>query len=223
MSRTGLLPAAAGRSRTVPLCTAFVTPRRIWCSCCRSHDPELARPPGLPPARFRLIPFRSPLLRESRLLSLPRGTEMFQFPRFPPRALCVHARVTPHDGCGVPPFGHPGIDARSAAPPGLSQPPTSFIGIRRQGIHRWLFIAWRTCKNARARYGVLKDRRGSEQEPRRRRPTGLEGAPSQRNRGGPTSPGAGFQARPRSRACLLSSRGRRVASGQQVAHHRLVG
>ena len=144
MSRTGLLPAAAGRSRTVPLCTAFVTPCRIWCSCCRSHDPELARPPGLPPARFRLIPFRSPLLRESRLLSLPRGTEMFQFPRFPPRALCVHARVTPHDGCGVPPFGHPGIDARSAAPPGLSQPPTSFIGIRRQGIHRWLFIAWRT-------------------------------------------------------------------------------
>ena len=28
------------------------------------------------------IPFRSPLLRESSFLSLPAGTEMFQFPAF---------------------------------------------------------------------------------------------------------------------------------------------
>jgi hypothetical protein len=68
---------------------------------------------------------------------------MFQFPRFPPLALCVQTRVTPHDGCRVSPFGHPRIEARSAAPRGFSQPPTSFIGIRRQGIHRWLFVAWR--------------------------------------------------------------------------------
>ena len=33
-----------------------------------------------PQARFRLFPFRSPLLRESRLISTPPGTEMFQFP-----------------------------------------------------------------------------------------------------------------------------------------------
>src|SRR5665811_1654871 len=38
----------------------------------------------LTPCRFRLHPFRSPLLRASLLLSFPRGTEMFQFPRFPP-------------------------------------------------------------------------------------------------------------------------------------------
>ncbi len=31
-------------------------------------------------ARFRLLPFRSPLLRESRLISSPPGTEMFHFP-----------------------------------------------------------------------------------------------------------------------------------------------
>ena len=30
--------------------------------------------------RFRLIPVRSPLLGESRLMSVPRGTKMFQFP-----------------------------------------------------------------------------------------------------------------------------------------------
>ena len=39
--------------------------------------------------RFRLIPFRSPLLRESSFLSLPRGTEMFQFPRFASRHLWI--------------------------------------------------------------------------------------------------------------------------------------
>src|SRR3712207_3855203 len=69
---------------------------------------------------------------------------MFQFPRFPPPALCVQAGVTTHDGCRVSPFGHPRIEAWSAAPRGFSQPPTSFIGIRRQGIHRWLFVAWKS-------------------------------------------------------------------------------
>src|SRR5439155_463748 len=40
-----------------------------------------------------LFTFRSPLLRESRLLSLPAGTEMFHFPALPPPALCVQAGV----------------------------------------------------------------------------------------------------------------------------------
>ena len=39
--------------------------------------------PALPRLhRFRLFPVRSPLLRESIFLSLPGGTEMFQFPPF---------------------------------------------------------------------------------------------------------------------------------------------
>ena len=81
---------------------------------------------------------------------------MFQFPWFPHPALCVQAGVTPHDGCRVSPFGYPRIKAWSAAPRGFSQPPTSFIGVRRQGIHRWLFVAWKN-KDARARYAVLKE------------------------------------------------------------------
>ena len=108
-----------------------------------SHDPDPATPPGLTLDRFRLFPFRSPLLRESLLLSSPRGTQMFQFPRFPLPVLCVQTGVTPRYGCRVSPFGRPRIEAWSAAPRGLSQPPTSFIGFRRQGIHRWLFVAWR--------------------------------------------------------------------------------
>ena len=134
--------------------------------------PTWQRHQALPPARFGLFPFRSPLLRESLLLSFPRGTEMFQFPRFPLPALCVQTGVTPHDGCRVSPFGHPRINAWSAAPRGFSQPPTSFIGTRRQGIHRWLFVAWKN-KDARARYAVLKGRT-------RRRPN--DGAGARRRR-----------------------------------------
>jgi hypothetical protein len=108
-----------------------------------SHNPDPARPLGLAPARFGLFPLRSPLLRESRLLSFPQGTEMFQFPWFPLPVLCVQTGVTPHDGCRVSPFGYPWIKAWSTAPHGFSQSPTSFIGSRRQGIHRWLFVAWK--------------------------------------------------------------------------------
>ena len=82
---------------------------------------------------------------------------MFQFTRFPLPALCIQTGVTPHDGCRVYPFGHPRINAWSAAPRGLSQLPTSFIGSRRLGIHRWLFVAWKN-KDARARYAILKER-----------------------------------------------------------------
>jgi hypothetical protein len=67
---------------------------------------------------------------------------MFHFPTFPPHALCVQARVTPHDWCGVPPFGHPRINARLAAPRGLTQPPTSFIGSWCPGIHRVPLTTW---------------------------------------------------------------------------------
>ena len=73
--------------------------------------PKWQRQQALTPFWFGLFPLRSPLLRESRLLSFPQGTEMFQFPWSPPPALCVQAGVTPHDGCRVSPFGHPRIRA----------------------------------------------------------------------------------------------------------------
>ena len=73
--------------------------------------PMQHRRQAVPLHRFRLFPFRSPLLGESRLFSFPRGTEMFQFPRFPPPALCVQAGVTGHDPSRVSPFGDPRIEA----------------------------------------------------------------------------------------------------------------
>ena len=74
------------------------------------------------------IRFRSPLLTESLLFSLPTGTEMFHFPAFPPHRLSIHRRVTAHNHGRVSPFGHPRINARLATPRGITQPPTSFIG-----------------------------------------------------------------------------------------------
>ena len=44
--------------------------------------------------RFGLFPFRSPLLRESRFLSFPPVTKMFQFTGLPSRGLCVQPRDT---------------------------------------------------------------------------------------------------------------------------------
>ena len=79
--------------------------------CVRSYNPT--RCPGW----FGLFRFRSPLLTESRFLSLPPGTEMFQFPGF--------ATVTYAFGDGQ--FRDPGINARLTAPPGFSQSSTPFI------------------------------------------------------------------------------------------------
>ena len=59
---------------------------------------------------FRLIPFRSPLLRESNFLSLPRGTEMSHFPPLAPTRLCIQRVVTGHDSRRVSPFGHPRVE-----------------------------------------------------------------------------------------------------------------
>ena len=64
--------------------------------------PKWQRHQALTPLRFGLIPFRSPLLRESRLFSFPQGTEMFQFPWFPLPVLCVHTGVTPAKVLGFP-------------------------------------------------------------------------------------------------------------------------
>ena len=76
----------------------------LWChfpkdfGSARSIPRLRPRNPGRCPARFGLFPVRSPLLRESRLISSPPGTEMFQFPGL---------------------LGYSGIDARWAAPPDI--------------------------------------------------------------------------------------------------------
>ena len=82
---------------------------------------------------FRLLRFRSPLLSESRLISIPAVTKMFQFTAFASTRLCIQ-RGIPLAGW-VSPFGNRRIKARLPAPRRLSQATTSFIACDRQGIH----------------------------------------------------------------------------------------
>ena len=51
---------------------------------------------------FRLFPVRSPLLRESRLLSFPLGTEMVHFPRFASSPYVFRWRYPEFVGIGFP-------------------------------------------------------------------------------------------------------------------------
>ena len=80
----------------------------------------------------RLLPFRSPLLWESRLISFPRATEMFQFTRF---ASHDYGFIMRYPKGWVSPFGNLRIKANLPAPRSLSQAITSFIACNRQGIH----------------------------------------------------------------------------------------
>jgi hypothetical protein len=72
----------------------FLPDQQLWLA--GPTTPVTQRLPAMTRDRFGLFPFRSPLLRESLLLSLPVGTEMFHFPTLPPPALCVQAGATGH-------------------------------------------------------------------------------------------------------------------------------
>jgi hypothetical protein len=106
----------------------------------RSHNTNHATLARLTHDRFRLIPFRSPLLWESRLFSIPGGTEMVHFPPFAPTFLLIQKGVTGHDSCRVSPFGHPRLK-HAAAHRGLSQLAAPFIAFQRQGIHHTPLLA----------------------------------------------------------------------------------
>ena len=85
----------------------------------------------------RLLRFRSPLLSESRLMSFPRATEMFQFTRFASHTYVFSMRYL----CRwVSPFGNLRIKANLPAPRSLSQAITSFVAYHCQGIHHMLLF-----------------------------------------------------------------------------------
>lgn len=118
VSDTGLLPPMAGLSS--PLLLQL---RRRRASATALGSPSTPYAQRLQPStciRFGLFPLRSPLLGESRLLSLPRGTKMFQFPRFAPctygfstECLDITPGGLPHSGIpgSMPACGSPGLFA----------------------------------------------------------------------------------------------------------------
>ena len=109
VSSTGLSPSLAGLPMPFPYHELSLAPAAT--SASHAPLPSVRNACRLTRTQFGLFPVRSPLLRESLLFSLPRGTEMFQFPRCPPDSLFIQPPVSSHYGRGVPPFGYPRIDA----------------------------------------------------------------------------------------------------------------
>jgi hypothetical protein len=72
------VPATSANAR---LCNF---PTRRQTDRARPYNPHVTTAAALTSRRFGLIPFRSPLLRESRFLSFPPVTKMFQFTGLPP-------------------------------------------------------------------------------------------------------------------------------------------
>ena len=97
-----------------------------------------------------LVPVRSPLLRESLLMSFPPGTEMFQFPGFASPNLCIQSGDTLSTSSATPEgeteeMVRVGFPIRKSpdqrlltSPRRLSQRATSFIACTCQGIHQML-------------------------------------------------------------------------------------
>ena len=96
--------------------------------------------------RFGLVPVRSPLLGESRLISLPPGTEMFQFSGLPPSGICVLPEVRGYGPPRVRPFGDLRVKEHvplAAAYRSLSRPSSASCAkastVRPYHLHiRWL-------------------------------------------------------------------------------------
>jgi hypothetical protein len=175
----GAITLYGAASQPLPLTRRFVTSRpRCGAIADDPTTPSRQPPQGIAPRWFGLIPFRSPLLRESRFLFVPRATKMFQFAHLPPLHLWIQYRVPAHYRRWVSPFGHPRIDVCSATPRGFSQPSASFIGSRCQGIHRVLLFSY-LVENTMNRYAVFKMRadRLSAERPRGARLPGRRNDP----------------------------------------------
>jgi hypothetical protein len=114
------------------LCRLLVTPRPRCISVqFAPTTPAVQRIHAITDSWFGLLPFRSSLLRESQLLSLPPGTEIFHFPGLAStpyglRCRCdgITRRGLPHSGTpgSTPVSGFPGLIAAYYALPRLRAP-----------------------------------------------------------------------------------------------------
>ena len=155
----GTIALCGATFQSLRLTRSFVTSRpagrRIKSS---PTTPDRQRLPPVTSIEFGLFPFRSPLLRESRFLSFPRATKMFQFARLALPCLWIQQGVRAHYHAWVSPFGNPRVKGWSAPHRGLSQPPTSFVASWRQGIRRVPFVLLIRREPVFHRYGVFKVR-----------------------------------------------------------------
>ena len=95
ISLTGLSPSLVDLSRSFNYKNTQGDQSVYWSSKILQHS--ICNAHRLTHIKFGLFPVRSPLLRESLLLSFPRGTKMFQFSRYSSSLLCIHNEVLPHN------------------------------------------------------------------------------------------------------------------------------
>ena len=113
---TGLSPAPVGHPRPFGYAPVSYTAEDSAEASIGSYNPRPATPAGLAPVGFGLLRVRSPLLAESRLISTPRGTKMFQFPRFPSRAYGFSTRCEGMTPRTLPHSGIPGSTPADGSP-----------------------------------------------------------------------------------------------------------
>jgi hypothetical protein len=88
----GTVALYGARFHALRLLIGLVTPAGTATSRSSALQPLVRNAWPLTRTKFGLFPFRSPLLGESRLISFPPGTEMFQFPGLPPHAYVFSMR-----------------------------------------------------------------------------------------------------------------------------------
>jgi hypothetical protein len=132
-SLTGLSPSPVGRSSAVQLLMGYHASGLYPAPPTSSYPTPAARTCSYadvvwaPPVSLAATP---------GILSFPRGTEMFQFPRCPP----LHSERSACFQTGVAPFGYPWISRCQLVPRAFRSVAASFVGSRRLGIHRALIF-----------------------------------------------------------------------------------
>jgi hypothetical protein len=101
--RTGLSPSSVTLPSSVPLPDGFLQLRGPLCTSPHVDlQPRRRNGAHLARHRFGLFPLRSPLLRESLLISFPPGTEMVQFPGYRFHDLSIQSWTTGIEPAGLP-------------------------------------------------------------------------------------------------------------------------
>ena len=118
-----LWPAFPDRSAKI---LVFDLPTAPYRRPIKTYNTKATTHTGLTSLWFGLFPFRSPLLGESLLISVPAGTEMFHFPAWASLHLWIQWRIGGIHRLGFP-IRTSADHGLLAASRGLSQLATSFI------------------------------------------------------------------------------------------------
>ena len=130
--------AVPSTSPTTELCNS---PTRRQADQLEPYNPDTTTAAASHIASVWALPFSLATTQGVEVSFLSSGYLDVSVPQLASRTLCIQVRVPAHYHWWVSPFGNPGVIGWSAPNPGLSQPPTSFIGSWRQGIHRVLLFS----------------------------------------------------------------------------------